>query len=231
MIRRQHRLVIALQAAQEALAESAAMAERARIAREVHDVIAHSLTVTVLHVASARLAVQDRPDKAIQALSDAERVGRQALADVRRAVGLLGPGGDAARQSPLPSVGDLATLVGEYEAAGLNVALAVSGMVGRVSSATGLALYRIVEESLSNAARHAPGARADVELRIEAQRGLLRVVNGPTRSASAAPASFGGLGLIGVRQRAELIGARLVAGPDGGGWRVEVEIPLNEDDA
>jgi len=206
------------------------MAERARIAREVHDVIAHSLTVTVLHVASARLAVQDRPDRAIQALCDAERVGRQALADVRRAVGVVGPG-DAVGSDPLPSVADLATLVGEYEAAGLNVALAVSGIVGRMSSATGLALYRIAEESLANAARHAPGARVDVELRIEAQRVLLRVANGPSPTSATAPRSSGGLGLLGVRQRADLIGARLVAGPAGGGWLVEVDVPLDEDDA
>ena len=219
VLHRQQRLVLALRAAQEALAESAAAEERARIAREVHDVIAHSLTVTMLHVASARLAVQDRPGDAIEALAEAERLGRRSLADVRRAVGAVG---DA---PPLPSTAELPALVGEYEAAGVDVALAVSGPNDRLSAATSMALYRIAEESLANAVRHAPGAHVDIQLRIDDRHATLNVVNALGRTATA---KGGGLGLSGMRQRAELIGARLTAGPQGADWRVSVDVPLED---
>ena len=228
VVRRQSRLVMALEDAQQALAESAAEAERARIAREVHDVVAHSLTVTMLHVASARLAVQDRPDEAVAALVEAERLGRQSLADVRRAVGLLNSGTHGAGAQPLPSLAGLESLVAQYVAAGVRVDLATSGSLDAVPAATSLALYRIAEESLANAARHAPGARVAVELGVDRQRAVLRVVNGPgeRRAAGAVPGPNDGLGLVGMRQRAELVGGRVVAERAGSGWRVEAEVPL-----
>ncbi len=226
VLRRQHRLVLALEAAQEALAEHAAAEERARIAREVHDVIAHSLTVTMLHVASARLAVQDRPAEAIEALAEAERLGRRSLADVRRAVGALGDGDG----SPPPSIVELPALVQEYEAAGVDVALTVAGAGDRLSAAASMALFRIAEESLANAARHAPGAHVDVELRIEASHASLTISNGIGR-ATPSVGERPGLGLTGMRQRAELIGAQLTAGRQGDGWRVFVDLPFEDGEA
>jgi len=220
-----------LRQAQEALAAGAAAEERARIAREVHDVIAHSLTVTLLHVSAARLAVQDRPEDAVAALAEAERLGRRSLADVRRAVGLLGPAQDGGAAAPLPAAADIPALVAEYRAAGLHAGLAVTGDVEVLSSATSLALYRIAEESLANAARYAPGAPVEVELAIEGGRAVLRIVNGagtpdPPPVVDARP----GLGLSGIRQRTELIGGSLQVGPFGTGWRVEVEVPLLDGD-
>jgi signal transduction histidine kinase len=228
VVRRQHQLVGELRQAQEALAAGAAAEERARIAREVHDVIAHSLTVTLLHVSAARLAVQDRPEDAGAALAEAERLGRRSLADVRRAVGLLGPAQDGGVAIPLPSAADIPALVAEYRAAGVQAGLAVTGDVDVLSSATSLALYRIAEESLANAARHAPGATVEVELGVERGRAVLRVVNGagsPEPPAVVDPRP--GLGLSGIRQRTELIGGSLREGPFGTGWRVEVEVPLD----
>jgi signal transduction histidine kinase len=230
VVRRQHQLVVELRQAQEALAAGAAAEERARIAREVHDVIAHSLTVTLLHVSAARLAVQDRPEDAVAALAEAERLGRRSLTDVRRAVGLLGPAQDGGAAAPLPSAADIPALVAEYRAAGVPAGLAVTGDVDVLSAATSLALYRIAEESLANAARHAPGAPVDVELGVEGDRAVLRIVNG-ARSAGPIPVvdPRPGLGLSGIRRRTELIGGSLHVGQFETGWRVEVEVPLDGD--
>jgi signal transduction histidine kinase len=229
VVRRQNQLVLELRAAQDALATAAAAEERARIAREVHDVIAHSLTVTLLHVSAARLAVQDRPDDAVAALAEAERLGRRSLADVRRAVGLLGATQDGGAAPPLPSVADVPALVAEYRVAGMDAGLAVTGDADLLSSATSLALYRIAEESLANAARHAPGAAVAVELCVEPDRAVLRIVNGAAPVAVPRSDSRTGLGLTGMRQRTDLIGGRLTVGRSGPGWRVEVEVPLDDD--
>lgn len=230
VVRRQHQLVVDLRQAQDALAAGGAAEERARIAREVHDVIAHSLTVTLLHVSAARLAVRDRPEDAVAALAEAERLGRRSLADVRRAVGLLGPAQDGGAAAPLPSADDIGALVAEYRAAGVQAGLAVTGDVDVLSSATSLALYRIAEESLANAVRHAPGATVEVELGVDGGRAVLRIVNGagprePPPDVGPRP----GLGLSGIRQRTELIGGSLQVGPFGTGWRVEVEVPFHGD--
>ena len=228
VVRRQYRLVNELREAQEALAAGAAAEERARIAREVHDVIAHSLTVTLLHVQAARLAVQDRPGDAVAALSEAERLGRRSLADVRRAVGLLGTDRDGGTAAPMPSAADVPALVAEYRAAGMDVALAMTGDPDHLTAAVGLALYRIAEESLANAARHAPGAAVDLALVTEPDVASLRVANGaPVRPT--AHDRRPGLGLTGIRQRTELIGGRVNAGPAGPGWCVEVTVPLDRD--
>lgn len=228
VVRRQHQLTVELAEAQQALAATAAAEERARVAREVHDVIAHSLTVTLLHVSAARLAVQDRPDDAATALAEAERLGRRSLADVRRAVGLLGPAADGGAP-PLPSATDIPALVAEYRAAGVQADLDMTGDPELLSAATSLHLYRIAEESLANAARHAPGARVHVVLNIDPYRGRLGIFNGPATSAPAAATRGAALGLIGVRERAELIGASLTVGPSGRGWRVEIDVPLERD--
>jgi len=233
VVRRQHQMTVELRNAQDALAAGAAAEERARIAREVHDVIAHSLTVTLLHVGAARLAVQDRPEDAAAALAEAERLGRRSLADVRLAVGLLGTSGDGGRNDggpdavPLPSAADVAALVAEYGAAGMDVDLTVTGDLDTLSAATGLALYRIAEESLANAARHAGGAWVQVRLAIDPERALLRVVNGPGAASSPALDQRPGLGLSGVRHRAGLLGGQLTVGQAGDGWRVEVDVPLD----
>src|SRR5438067_2577949 len=217
----QQQLLVELRAAQAELADQAAAGERQRIAREIHDTIAHSLTVTMLHLTGARLALKSDPADAEQALLEAERLGRQSLADIRRTVGLLAPGSADATAPPMPTAADIADLVADFTAAGLVVHLDVAGDLRAVPPATGLGLYRITQESLANVAKHAPRAPTDVLLHVENGTAQLRVRNGAGGGAPLALAA-GGNGLRGLRERADLLGAELHAGPDGDGWCVEV---------
>ncbi|MEU1982292.1 histidine kinase [Nocardia sp. NPDC019395] len=211
---------------QNARAAQAATTERNRIAREVHDVIAHSLTVTLLHVTAARHALTtDRDvDEAVDALADAERLGRQAMADIRRTVGLLDSGPAAA--GPEPGADDIPTLIDDFVNAGLSVRRRVTGDPARVSAAVGLALYRICQESLANIAKHAPGAEVEFAMEVGARSVIVRVRN--TLPAGAAPRAGHGTGVAGMRQRAEGLGGRIHVGPEAGGWIVRAEFPLHD---
>ena len=199
--------------------------ERQRIAREVHDLVAHSLSVTMLHLTAARRDLEDGGDtaEAVEALREAERVGRQAVSDVRRTVGLLGKG--AAVEPPAPTVDDIAGLVGEFRAAGMDVELMTSGELAQVPPATGLGLYRIVQESLTNVARHCPQTPATVTLDLASDPGRLSVRNRLPEDATRGP---GGSGLTGMAQRAQLLGASLSAGRLGSEWVVQVELPRGD---
>jgi signal transduction histidine kinase len=232
-LRAQQQLLLKQLELQADLAAHAAADERRRIAREVHDVIAHSLSVTLLHVTGARRALQlDRDvDDAISALTDAERLGRQAMADIRRTVGLLdaGPTNDSSpATAPEPDIGDIPDLVDDFVQAGLPVTLRKNNAAEQVSAAVGLALYRITQESLANIAKHCPAAKAQVELSISPTTAALSVVNTlPVRVPDTAVAPDG-RGLSGMRQRVELLGGILDAGPCSEGWSVRAEIPLND---
>jgi signal transduction histidine kinase len=223
----QQQLLLKQQQAQAQLAEHAAADERRRIAREVHDVIAHSLSVTLLHTTAARRALQqDRDvDDAIEALEQAEVLGRQAMADIRRTVGLL----DSApmKTAPEPGVNEIPSLVSGFARAGLDVALQVDGPLDRVSAAVGLALYRITQESLANIAKHAPDSLSTVTLTVSPASAALRVVNQLPVAVAAAPTSEG-RGLRGMRQRVELLGGRITLGRSDDGWSVCAEIPLGD---
>jgi signal transduction histidine kinase len=223
----QQQLLIKQQQAQALLAEHAAADERRRIAREVHDVIAHSLSVTLLHTTAARRALQqDRDvDDAVDALEQAERLGRQAMADIRRTVGLL----DSApmKVAPEPGALEIPRLVDDFTRAGLDVTLRVKGPLEEVSAAVGLALYRITQESLANIAKHAPDAKSAV--RLETSRGAveLNVTNHLPVGVAAASATDG-RGLRGMRQRVELLGGNIAVGPGDGGWSVRAVIPADD---
>jgi signal transduction histidine kinase len=226
----QRRLVAELEEAQHELARQAAAEERRRIAREVHDVIAHSLTVTLLHLTAARMAMETDPREAAEALEEAERAGRQSLADIRRAVGLLREADDATEA--LPGADDVPALVDGYRQAGIDVLLTVDGDLSRIPLSAGLAVYRIVQESLANAAKHAPGARAEVDIRTNEDGTSVRVWDSghrePGRPGSERAA---GVGVVGMRERASLLGGTLIAGPVEGGWTVECSLPAIPDEA
>ncbi|WP_374023611.1 sensor histidine kinase [Mycobacterium sp. HNNTM2301] len=230
---RAQRLLLAEQIeAQKMLSAHAAADERRRIAREVHDVIAHSLSITLLHVTGARRGLQqDRDiDDAVEALKQAERLGRQAMADIRRTVGLLDNSPTKATQTaPEPGIDDIGVLVADFQRAGLDAALRVDGCADRVSAAIGLALYRITQESLANIAKHAPDSKSTVTLNISATSASLSVDN-RVPVAIAAPQSAEGRGLRGMRQRVELLGGAIDAGPTEDGWSVRADIPLHEGD-
>lgn len=241
LARRERDLAERLRVAQAGLADRARAEERDRIARELHDVIAHSLTVSLLHVSSARLAVEENSADAVRALAEAERLGRECLAEVRQVVGLLrhadggasspgwSPGpGQAARpgRSPgpgtlsLPGAAQLATLVEQFRAAGADVALATDGDPAELTATVGLAVYRILQESLTNAVRHAPRTPARASLTITAASAVLVV------DSAGPPGSGTGSGLLSMAERAEILGGTCTAGPAAGGWRVRAELPL-----
>jgi signal transduction histidine kinase len=211
---------------QQIRAAQAAGDERRRIAREVHDVIAHSLSITLLHLTAARHALEtDRDvDEAIDALTDAERLGRQAMADIRHTVGLLDRRPSSTK--PEPGLDDIADLVDDFVRAGLAVEYTLAGDPGSVSATAGLALYRISQESLSNIAKHAPGATVTVRIAITPAEVTVAVAN---TLPGGPPARRGrGMGIAGMRQRATLLGGTLTAGPDGGGWHVRARIPIDD---
>jgi signal transduction histidine kinase len=227
MLARQRRLVLALRAAQADLAARAAAEERRRIAREVHDVIAHALTVTMLQITGARHVLRRDPARADAALAEAERLGRQSLNDIRRTVGLLDERRPSAVEAPLPTLDDLPELVEGFRSAGLAVDLRVDGEAGRLASAASLGLYRIAQEALANVARHAPGASVAVELVVERGLARLRVADSGAADGGAPLEGIAGsgLGIPGMRERAAMLGGSLRAGPVGDGWIVECTVP------
>ncbi|MCM6776560.1 histidine kinase [Nocardia sp. CDC159] len=210
---------------QEIRATQAANEERRRIAREVHDVIAHSLSITLLHLTAARHALQtDRDvDEAVDALTDAERLGRQAMTDIRRTVGLLDQAPTNLR--PEPGLDDIADLVDDFVRAGLDLDYRLTGEVGLVSAATGLTLFRICQESLANVAKHAPGARVTLRIEVTAAAAAASIAN---TLPDGPPARRGrGMGISGMTQRATLVGGTLSAGPKDDRWVVHAQLPVD----
>ena len=219
-VRSQQRLMAQLVKAQSALADQAAATERQRIAREVHDLLAHTLSITMLHLTAARLALEDTDvAEARSALLEAEKTGREALRETRQAVGLLGT---QTTGSALPGAEDLPELIAGYRNAGLRLGFELQGDLRAVSGDAGLALYRITQESLSNAAKHAPTADALVNVNVASQDVCLTVRNdipGPS------PLPDGGRGLPGMAERAQLLGGSFSAGPVGNAWEVHAVLP------
>lgn len=225
LIHVQRQLLISQQRTQAELAAHAAADERRRIAREIHDVIAHSLSITLLHLTGARHALEHGLDTgaAVDALRQAEDLGRQAMSDVRRTVGLLDAGNDSL--APEPGVEDIAGLTDEFIQAGLRLTADISGSYADVSPAAGLALYRIAQESLTNIAKHAPSSSSRLALAISAHEATLSVVN-DMGDAVRRPAATRGRGVNGMQQRVEIFGGTVDAGPWGDGWSVRARLPL-----
>lgn len=228
LVRTQQHLLIEQQYAQQTMAEHAAADERRRIAREVHDVIAHSLSITLLHLTGARLALEhDRHDAdAVAALQRAEYLGRQAMADIRRTVGLLARENTA--EAPEPGIADISCLAEDFNRAGMQVTLDVDGRLDDVSPAVGLALYRIAQESLANVAKHARGASATVALTVSPDTASITVVNRIGHEARVRGVKPGN-GWRGMRQRIELLGGTIDIGPCAGNWLVHACIPAMTD--
>ena len=222
LVRHEIDLVSQLRAAQAGLAERARAEERNRIARELHDVIAHTLTILLLHISSARLAVEHGLADAEDALAEAERLGRESLDEVRSVVGMLHQDGDTSRMAPLPGAGDLPRLVERFRSAGADVTLTTEGDTGRLPSTVGLAVYRILQEALTNAAKHAPGSSTAVRLTVDADAVRLAVDS----AAEPGTGTGTGVGVLSMRERAESLGGSCQAGPGGRGWLVQATLPL-----
>jgi signal transduction histidine kinase len=219
LIRYQLDLVRQLREAQAGLAERTRDEERNRIGRELHDVIAHTLTVTLLHITSARLAVEHDLADAARSLAEAERLGRESLDEVRQVVGILHPHADPGT-APLPGVDGLPALAERFRSAGANVTLTVEGDVALLPATTGLAVYRIMQEALTNAVKHAPGAATLARLTVQAGAARLTI------DSAGPPGTGTGLGMISMRERAESLSGQCEAGPGGSGWLVSATFPL-----
>lgn len=223
LIRHERGLLTQLRRAQADLAEQAKTQERNRIARELHDVIGHTLTVSLLHVQSARLAVEHDPADAAHALAEAERLGRECLAEVRTTVGMLredDAAGNRPSTAPLPGAGDLPALVEQFRSAGADITFTIEGDTGGLPATAGLAIYRIMQEALTNAVKHAPGSPTEVRLTVSPDEVTLTV------DSQAIPGTGTGLGVVSMRERAESVSGTCQAGPGGHGWLVLATLPL-----
>jgi len=206
-------------------AAAAVAEERLRIAREMHDVISHSVSVMTLHVSGVRRLL--RPDQVAEreALETVERTGRESLAEMHRMLGVL-RGPEPAEDSPAPGLARLAELLDPARAAGLQVELTVRGTVRPLPPGVDLAAYRIVQEAITNVLRHAAATRIDCTVDYGPTAVDLRVVDD---GCGAGPSEAGGHGLVGMRERAAVYGGTVETGPcPAGGWLVHAVLPVQE---
>jgi signal transduction histidine kinase len=210
-------------------AQLAVATERARIARELHDIVAHNLAVMIALADGAAVAATAAPDRAADAMQQVSGTGRQALAEMRRLLGLLHDGQPppaASELVPQPGLDDLDELVDQVRAAGVRVTLTRQGIAGAWGSGVGLAVYRIVQEALTNTLKHAgPQASAQVRLCYTPAGVDLEVTDDGAGRPAPPAATAGGHGLAGMIERATSYGGHLQAGPRPGvGWRVRARL-------
>jgi signal transduction histidine kinase len=218
---------VRLERERHALARAAVAEERARIAREMHDVVAHTVSVMVAQADGAGVAVRDAPDKAEAALDVIADAGREALAELRRLLGVLREGAENGT-APQPGLADVETLLASVRASGLPVRYVQQGLVvGELEPTLALAAYRIVQESLTNTLKHAgPSTPTEVRFRHSPQSVEVEIVDQGT-AAEGTPVKDGGHGLSGMRERVALFAGQLTAGPTPtGGWRVHAVLPI-----
>jgi signal transduction histidine kinase len=214
----------------EAAARVAVAEERARIARELHDVVAHAVSVIVLQVGAVRHRMPENASADREALRNVEEAGRTALAEMRRLLNAMRDEGDTAELVPHPGLADLPTLVRDVGAAGLAVDLRVLGEPEPLPAGLDLSAYRIVQEGLTNSLKHAGGGRTEVTVAYEPEALRLEVrdhghVNGTGLEGA-------GHGLVGIRERVKIFGGEMSAGPaPGGGFLVRVRLRLRGDAA
>jgi signal transduction histidine kinase len=208
----------------EARSEQAAMGERARIARELHDVVAHHISMIVVQADTARLATPGMPAAGHEQLLSIRTTARDAMDELRRVLGVLrDDAGADVEHAPQPGLGELDALLDAARGAGTPVRLILQGRAAPLAAGVDLAAYRIVQEALTNARRHAPGAAVDVELRYTGERLQLAVRDDGPGAAGTAE----GHGLLGMRERAATVGGTVHTGPgERGGFVVEAELPL-----
>jgi signal transduction histidine kinase len=222
------RRAVELEQAREELARLAVNAERVRIARELHDVVAHSMSVIAMHAGSGRLAAARDPDAARRALEVVEESSRTALAEMRRLVTVLRDADEAGPDlAPAPDLTGVHRLVAQVAAAGVQVEVRTDGDLAAVPPGVSLAAYRIVQEALTNVVRHAGPTRVHLTVAVDGDRVRLEVTDqGGARIGTAADPVDTGHGTVGMRERALLYGGELSIGPrPDGGWRVAGWLP------
>lgn len=216
------------EAARETAALRAVQEERTRIARDLHDVVAHSVSVMVIQAGAARRVLDRHPEQAAESLGIIERTGRDALDELRRVLGVLRSSDGDASTAPQPTADDLESLVRHWREAGLPVELHVDGAPFDLSAGVGLTVYRVVQEALTNVMKHAGPASATVHVRYRPDTVSIVVTDdgrGPRAHDDPIPSAQ--QGLIGMRERVELFGGSLTVGPrPGGGFQVRAALPV-----
>ncbi len=227
--REDHALVVAERSAaldreRVANARAAAAEERAQIARELHDILSHSVSVMVVQAGAERMAQGSDRAATGEALEAIERTGRQALIEMRRLLGMLRVGGEPPAHTPQPTLGELDELVAQVREAGLPVELQVEGEPAALPPGVAVSAYRIVQEALTNVLKHAGPARARVVVRYSGRELELEIADDGQGSAAVGGA---GHGLVGMRERVALYGGDFDAGAsNGGGFVVRARLPL-----
>ena len=212
----------------------AAAAERTRIARELHDVVAHHVSLMAVQAEAAGALLPDRPVEAARSVEVIGATARAALTELRRLLGVLrGPAPDAQTTTPAVSLAGLGTVLDQVREAGLAVELTVTGAATELSPGTDLTAYRIIQEALTNSLRHAQASRAEVTLAYEPGFVTVRVTDDGSAPAGAGPASTpapnadGGFGLAGIAERVASCGGSLTVGPAGRGFAVTARLPAS----
>ncbi len=223
---RLRRLTAELETSRAEAEELAVAAERLRIAREMHDILAHGVSVMVLQTGAARMALRDAAPQVREILSGVEGLGRNAMAELHDILGLLrepvsGPTGSGA------AADDLSRLLGVLREAGIEPVLDGGEMISRLPAPTGRVAFRVVQESLTNALKHAYGSRTAVRFTDAAGQVTVEVRNSPGRADGPATTPSGGHGLTGLRERVAELGGTLAFGPEpDGAWCVRAQLPL-----
>jgi signal transduction histidine kinase len=211
--------------AREERARDAVADERARIARELHDVVGHSVSVMTVQASAVRRLLRPHQEKQRDALLVVEQTGREALAEMRRMVGVLRLVEEAPTLAPQPSLRYIEKLVEHAREAGLPVALAIEGTPAPLPAGVDLTAYRLVQEGLTNALKHADARHAEVLVRY-GDEGVEVTVSDDGRGIGSGDG--GGYGLVGMRERVTVYGGELEAGPrPGGGYRLRATLPLS----
>ena len=214
-----------VRAAGESAADEAVRAERRRLARELHDLVAHALTGTMLCLTEIRLLIDSNRDGAVRALDEAERLARASLGDLRGTVRLLSEEGDPALEPPVEIDADLTTLIDGFRRSGVTISLTTIGEAREVSVASSRAVYRIVQESLTNAVRHAAGASVSIVFKWDTDGVRISITNGRGAPREDTVGMSSGRGIVGMAERATLLGGWLETGPTSKGWAVSAWVP------
>ena len=225
-----HEAAVRLHEQREAEAEAAVADERRRIAREMHDVVAHSVSTMVIQAGGARRILERDPARAVEAAELIERTGRDALKEMRHLLGVLHAGEDVAELAPQPSLQGLEGLAERARAAGLPVTLRVEGERRELPSGVDLAAYRVVQEALTNALKHG-GGPAEVLVRFGEDDLRLEIADAGRAPGGAPRLGGSGQGLVGMRERVRVFGGELRTGPrPGGGYEVVARLPLQDEE-
>jgi len=219
-----------LEREQAAQARRVVAEERTRIARELHDIVAHRVSLMTVQAGAAKTVAADDPERAIQAMEAVEQAGRQALDELRHLLGVLRPEAEGESLAPQPGLADVPRLIDQFEEAGLDISFTMDGAQTELPSRVHLSTYRIVQEALTNVLKHAgPSARTEVRLSSDDHGVGIEVLDNG-HGVTTLPGA--GQGIVGMRERALLLGGSLEAGPrPGGGFQVVAHLPIGPEPA